>query len=274
MRTLVRREQLDLDPLRQTLLLTLYAKAVDARLPQPILGDDCSAELADKIDYDFARLKVKPSLVCSTALRTKKLDQAVREFVARHPDAVVLDLGCGFDPRVVRCDPPAGVDWYDIDFPDVLGHRERLLPGRPRLVGADLTTPGWLDQLPRDRPAMIIAEGLVPFLPGDSFAQLTRRLTGHFGSGELAINGYTRLAAWTMRFHPSIKAIGITAASGFDDAREPENWGARLTLAEEQLLTRDPDIAAFPRPVRVLARIMSHSTRVSREGARILRYEF
>lgn len=267
-------QRFDLDPRKETLLLTLYAKALDAWCPRPILADRCSADIADQIDYDFARLRVTPSLVCSTALRTKKLDQVVREFVARHPDAIVLDLGCGFDPRMLRCDPPPGIDWYDIDFPDVLAHRDQLLPGRSRLLGADLTTPGWLDSLPRDRPAVIVAEGLVPFLPGDSFARLTRRLTGHFRTGELAINGYTRLAARTMKYHPSIRAIGITAAHGFDDAREPETWGARLHLAGEQLLTRDPDIAAFPQPVRGLAQLMRHSTRLSRQGARILRYQF
>lgn len=268
------RWRLDLDPLRETLLLTLYAKALDARLPNPILGDTCSADISDAIDYDFTRLKVKPALICSTALRTRLLDRVVREFVGRHPDAVVLDLGCGFDPRVVRCDPPAGVGWYDIDFPDVVDQRKHFLPDRSNLVGADLTEPGWLDQIPRDRPAMIVAEGLVPFLPGDTFREITRRLTGHFDTGELAINGYTRFAAWSMKYHPSIKAIGITAARGFDDAHEPEGWGARLTLTDEQLVTRAPEVAAFPQPLRALTRLMSHSTALSREGARILCYEF
>jgi len=77
-----------------------------------------------------------------------------------------------------------------------------------------------------------------------------------------------------MKYHPSIRALGISAAHGFDDAREPERWDARLTLAEEQLVARDPDIALFPQPVRTIARLMSYSTRLSREGARILRYEF
>lgn len=106
-------------------------------------------------------------------MRTKLLDRAVRAFIARRPDAVVVDLGCGFDPRVVRCDPPAGIDWYDVDFPDVIEYREHFLSHRSRLVGADVTTSDWLDPLPNDRPTMIIAEGLVPFLRGDTFAQLT-----------------------------------------------------------------------------------------------------
>ena len=268
------RLRLDLDPLRETLLLTLYARALDSELPHPILGDTHSAGIAVTIDYDFAKLRLKPSLVCGTALRARKLDDAVRTFVAAHPDAVVLDLGCGLDTRVLRCDPPAVVDWYDVDFPDVVDLRARFLPDRSRCLGADLTTPGWLDPLPRDRPAMIVAEGLLPFLPGDSFQRMTRELTAHFDTGELAINGYTRFAAWSMKYHPTIKAIGITAAQGFDDPHDPETWNAGLTLVEEQLLARAPEVDGFPQPLRAATRLMSHSTALSRQGTRILRYRF
>ena len=270
----MQRLRLDLDPLRETLLLTLYARALDTKLPQPILGDTHSAGIADTIDYDFAKLKLKPSLVCGTALRAKKLDESVRTFVAGHPDAVVLDLGCGLDTRVLRCDPPAGVDWYDVDFPDIVDLRPQFLPDRSLRIGADLTTPGWLDPLPRDRPAMIVAEGLLPFLPGDTFQRMTQELTAHFNTGELAINGYTRFAAWSMKYHPTIKAIGITAAQGFDDPHDPEAWNAGLTMVEEQLLTRAPEVADFPQPLRAATRLMSHSTALSRQGTRILRYRF
>ncbi|WP_027942434.1 class I SAM-dependent methyltransferase [Amycolatopsis taiwanensis] len=270
----MQRLRLDLDPLRETLLLTLYARALDAKLGHPILGDTHSAEIADAIDYDFAKLKIKPSLICGTALRAKKLDDTVRAFVADHPDAVVLDLGCGLDTRMLRCDPPAGVDWYDVDFPDIVDLRPQFLPDRSLRIGADLTEPGWLDPLPRDRPAMIVAEGLLPFLPGDTFQRMTRQLTTHFDTGELALNGYTRFAAWSMKYHPTIKAIGITAAQGFDDAHEPETWGAALTLAEEKLLVRAPEVADFPQPLRAATRLMSRSTAMSRQGTRILRYRF
>ena len=91
-----------LTPAQESLFLTLYLRALDFRSVDPILGDATSAEIADRIDYDFSRQKVQRSLVLDLATRTKTLDQLVRNFAARHPDAVVLDLGCGLDPRVVR----------------------------------------------------------------------------------------------------------------------------------------------------------------------------
>lgn len=264
----------ELDPIQETLLLTLYARALDAGLPHPILGDKLSADLAGRIDYDFRKLKLKPSLVVTTALRARRLDDAVRAFVAAHPECVVLDLGCGLDTRMWRCDPPPGVDWYDIDFPEVVNLRSEYLPGGSHLVGADLSSSGWAAAIPDDRPAVIVAEGLIPFMRGDSFQGMTRELTRRFPSGELAINAYTRFAAWAMKYHPTIKALGIRAAQGFDDPRAPESWGAGLELVEEQILTRAPEVARFPQPLRALTRLTARSTALSRQGVRTLRYRF
>ncbi len=264
----------DLDPIQETLLLTLQARALDATMRTPILGDTRQAELADRIDYDFTKLKLKSGLICGTALRAKKLDDAVRAFTAMHQNAVVLDLGCGLDTRMLRCDPPADVDWYDIDYPEVIELRRQLLPHSSHLLGVDLTQPGWTQQLPADRPAMIVAEGLLPFLPGDSFHIMIREATTHFASGELALNGYTRFAAWAMKYHPSIKAIGIGAAQGFDDPHEPETWDAHLTLIEEQLIIHAREVALFPQPLRALSHTIALSPKLSRQANRILRYAF
>jgi O-methyltransferase involved in polyketide biosynthesis len=45
--------------------------------------------------------------VRQTALRAKMLDDRVRRFISRHPDAVVVALGAGRGPRV---DPTNGDD--------------------------------------------------------------------------------------------------------------------------------------------------------------------
>ena len=48
-------------------------------------------------------------------LRAKQLDDWCTDFLQRHPDAVVLHLGCGLDGRVFRLDPPPSVLWFDVD---------------------------------------------------------------------------------------------------------------------------------------------------------------
>jgi hypothetical protein len=59
------------------------------------------------------------------------------------------------------------VDWHDVDFPAVAAARRRLIPEHPNahVIGADVTDPDWLDTVPSDRPAIIVADGLMGFLP-------------------------------------------------------------------------------------------------------------
>lgn len=118
------------------------------------------------------------------------------KFVTRHPDAVALDLGVGLDTRMLRIAPPSTVDWYDIDFPEVITARRQLMPDRANDhgVGMDLTDPQWLVAIPTDRPAVIVADGLLAFLTREDMISLLNRLTSHFPSGEVAFNGYTRFA--------------------------------------------------------------------------------
>lgn len=265
----------ELTPAQESLFLTLYLRALDRRSPDPILGDTVSAEIADKIDYDFTRQKVQHSQVLDLALRTKRLDDLIRAFAARHPSAVVLDLGCGLDPRVLRCGLPPGTDWYDIDFPVVVQIRERFLPHASHTIGADLTTPGWLGSIPADRPTMIVADGLMAFLPGHAYKAMTRALTARFSTGEFAFNAYTPFDMWAANYSGTFKALHTkTAGEGFNDPHEPESWGAYLTLIEELLLVRAPEVAKFPQPLRAFTRLCAHSTRISRHGNRVVRYRF
>ena len=101
----------ELTPVEQTAFLTEYARALDSQWSRPILGDRLAHEGVGKIDHDVAGLGVQTSVVCQTALRAKMLDDRVRDFIERHPDAVVVDLGAGLDSGVYRVDPPPSVDW-------------------------------------------------------------------------------------------------------------------------------------------------------------------
>ena len=183
-------------PLEDSLFLTLYARAADNRRPHPILGDAMADQIVRTADYDFGQLHIDTNLILSVALRAKKLDQVASEFLARHPDAVGLDLGAGLDTRYERLAPPATVDWYDVDFPAVAAARQRLIPEHPNahVIGADVTEdPDWLDTVPSGRPAIIVADGLMAFLSQDELVSLWNRLISHFPSGEIVFNSYTRV---------------------------------------------------------------------------------
>jgi O-methyltransferase involved in polyketide biosynthesis len=264
-------------PLQATLWLTLCGRAIDNRSPEPILGDKMADEIARKVDYDYKNLHVSSSGARNIAHRAKKLDEVVQQFIVRHPTAVGLDLGAGLDSRALRIAPPPGVSWYDIDFPEVIAARRQVLPDRatPHGIGADLTDPAWLDALPTDRPAVIVADGLIAFLSQDEAISLVSRLINHFPSGEIAFNGYSKFAVWAQKRYPGAQSIrGITKFPGFDDPRTPERWNPQLKLAREILCTREPEVAQFPPALRLITRLSALSASLSRKGNTVLVYRF
>jgi O-methyltransferase involved in polyketide biosynthesis len=138
-----------------------------------------------------------------------------------------------------------------------------------------VTDSDWLDAVPTDRPAMIVADGLMAFLTRDEMASLLTRLIDRFPAGEIAFNSYTRFAIWAARHARGTQSVAdLVKFPGFDDPHEPENWDPRLKLLKEILFSRQPEVAGFPRALRAYYRLAAHSTRWSRMGTVVLHFRF
>jgi O-methyltransferase involved in polyketide biosynthesis len=115
---------------KETYLATLYGKALDANVANPILGDRFAADAMARIDYDFKELKVPNGGEITLPMRAWHFDRWTRAFLATNPVSTVLHLGCGLDTRVYRIDPGPQVCWYDVDMPDVIELGQQLYPDR------------------------------------------------------------------------------------------------------------------------------------------------
>ena len=118
----------------QTMLATLYAKALDADLQEPILGDRFAKQIVERIDYDWQKTTITPRNSPSVTTRTAHFDAWTNQFLAAHPRAVVLHVGCGLDSRFFRLQPGPGVEWYDVDFPDVAALSHPALSRPPSTI--------------------------------------------------------------------------------------------------------------------------------------------
>ena len=217
-----------------TNLVTLYLRGWESRSSRPILGDSVAAEAVDRIDYDFKRIR-RTSFPASNqylvTLRAKQLDDWCAAYLQRHPDAVVLHLGCGLDGRVFRLAVPSSVLWFDVDRPDVIGLRRRLYDDTEqyRMIGSSVTDSAWLDEIPTGRPTLVVAEGLLMYLTEGEVRQLLQRLTDRFGHGELLFDTLSALAPLLSKvFTRGIIRWGIR------DVRELQTWNPRLRFLEQR----------------------------------------
>jgi methyltransferase (TIGR00027 family) len=150
-----------------------YAAAFVAAMPQAY------AEEAERSD---ARRAVVAALVVHVIIRTRFYDDYLGAATHAGCRQVVL-LAAGLDTRAFRLDWPAGVRLFEIDLPDVLAFKDRVLTDQDAqsrcdrtAIGADLTG-DWPASLARagfrpDRPAAWLVEGLLVYLTATDAGRL------------------------------------------------------------------------------------------------------
>ncbi|MFI6026413.1 class I SAM-dependent methyltransferase [Amycolatopsis magusensis] len=263
---------------KETMLATLWGRALDSRSARPVLGDTAADEAIGRLDYDFGKL-MKPSMALSVALRAKSIDTWAREALAANPGASVLHLGCGLDTRVFRIDPPPESRWFDVDFPEIAQLRHQLWPELDerenyRVLATSVTDWAWLEEVPADRPVVVVAEGLTMYLRDAEAEGLFRRVVERFPSGEFVFDIFSKLGIKAQKMNPVVRKSGSTLYWGLDDSRELEKFG--LELVDEHLAQQfasEEDLPKLPLVPRLQLAALRWVPAVNRMG-RIVRCRF
>ncbi|MFM9372541.1 class I SAM-dependent methyltransferase [Streptomyces sp. Da 82-17] len=271
------REKITLTGAQETMLATLYGRALDSRSPRSVLHDDEAARAVRRIDYDFRKTGVRGTSAVGVALRARQLDDWTREFIADEPSATVLHLACGLDTRVHRVAPPPAVRWIDVDFPEVIGLRSRLLSAPEdvdyRMIGSSVTDDAWLDDIPADRPTLAVFEGLSMYLREAEARHLIQGIVGRFPRGRLLFDVYGTAGIRLQNWVPAVRNAGATLHWGLDDPEAVESWAPGLTLVESVRSVDVPGLDHLPASGRLGMRLLARIP-VLRDIGRILRYDF
>jgi O-methyltransferase involved in polyketide biosynthesis len=251
--------KVDLHGPPQTMLATLYAKALDAQRQQPILGDVWARDAVARIDYDWSETTITDRMSPSVTTRSLHFDTWARQFLACHDRAVVVHLGAGLDSRVYRLDPGPGIEWYDVDYPSIMELREQLYPPRPHYhrIAASVTDPGWLDQIPADRPVLALGEGLTMYLTESDGIALLRRIVEHFPSGELQFDAFSRFGIRSQWVNSVVRRSGSTLRWGIDSPGDIVGAVPGVRLLAWQSPFEADSFRDVSRGYRVMAGVMS-----------------
>ncbi|WP_347022245.1 class I SAM-dependent methyltransferase, partial [Bacteroides ovatus] len=151
----------------ETLLIPLYYRAKESRRKNPILNDKVAEGLVDSLEYDYSRFDGAKLSEVGCVVRGWFFDRAVRRFIGKHANAVVVNVGCGLDTRFQRIGDGKAV-FYDMDLPEVIALRRELIPEQPGnpYIAASLLETDWLDDLRRrhsDAHFIFVVEGVLMY---------------------------------------------------------------------------------------------------------------
>ena len=173
----------DLGEVQETLLIPLYYRACETLREDAIIRDEDAVRIIDGIDYDFSCFDEAKYVYLDCVIRSEIFDERVERFISNNPNGAILNLGAGLDARFQRVDN-GSIRWFDLDFPDVIGIRDQLLPASDRVthVASSAFDFDWLDALAvsRETPVMVIAEGLFCYCEESQVRELFLQLSKRF----------------------------------------------------------------------------------------------
>jgi len=222
----------------ETLLIPLWARAVECCRQRPIIRDRKSLRVLKKIDYDFSRFRNAQLSQTGISIRTRIVDDAVTAFFNRYPDSVVLNLGAGLDTRFERIDN-GKILWYDLDLPEVIAFKKLFFKetDRYRFIARSILDFEWLDDIPAtSRPMLIIAEGIFMYFEAGDVRRLFDRLADRFPGAEMLFEMLAFFALGRCRYHDCVsrvKSKNIEFKWALKDSRELERWNERIRFLDE-----------------------------------------
>ncbi len=256
-----------LDNVAETLLFTLYVRALESQRPDALLKDEKAVALLDQLGGDIARLqrvKMDEEDMATLILRNRQFDRHARDFLARYPEAVVVHLGCGFDSRFERVDN-GKVEWYDLDVPEVITLRRKLIGEEgPRYhhLGYSAFDPAWLDivAVHQQRPFLFLAEGVFMYFKEAQIRSLARSLLERFPGAELVFDAFAPYLVCMNNLRMTLGGVGARYYWGLKHGKDLEDWGKGIGLLDEWFPLDHPEPrlrrVQWMRSIRFLARII------------------
>jgi len=235
------------------MLITLYARAYESTSRNPIISDSKAVEMIELIRKEIAgsknpihkkilKNKYNPKLAVTMALRSRRFDRYVVDFLLKYPEGTVINLGCGLDTRFYRTDN-GKVIWYDIDFPEVIVIRKRFLEENSRhfFIGSSILDQEWLTQVRTGGPCLILAEGVFMYLTEADVQGLFKMIQRHLGYAEIVCEVTNRY--WVDRMKSPYmqwkfkRQLGMTGGAvftfGVPDSRYFEGWSQDYHFLDE-----------------------------------------
>jgi O-methyltransferase involved in polyketide biosynthesis len=236
----------DLSGVPETLLILLCYRAIETQRPDALIKDEKAVELVKQLSsdgpirYDSGWITQTPMAEANKVMRiilTREMDRYSRDFLKRHPEAVVVHIGCGLDSRFDRVvERNSQVEWYDLDLPDVIKLLRKLIgdeEGRYHLLGCSVLEPVWLEvvKVHRGYPFLFLAEGVFMHLEQMQVKPLVRMLHENFQGSELAFDCYSPIHV--LRSNLQTARFGFCTHWGIWHDQELEKWAKGIRLLDE-----------------------------------------
>jgi O-methyltransferase involved in polyketide biosynthesis len=244
------RIKIELGSVQETLLIALWCRARENEREKPCLLDPKASEIIHQLDYDFGRMDraLTEYVVLVSNISCRHCDDAIKGFIADHPKGTVVNIGAGLDTTFYRVDN-GSLRWYDLDLPDVMELRQRLMPetDRSKCIAKSVFDSSWFDDIgvPQDGLFMF-ARGVFCYFDAADLRRVFSALAIRFPGAEMVFNSYNALGRWGGN-HLAVRRAGIRDAPlkwAIGRADQLTEWDGSIEIVDQwpmfSRVARDP----------------------------------
>ena len=218
---------------QETLIIPLYGRKVCSDRFPDLFKDSEAERICSMLDYDFEekgkRMESGVGLFGALEVAQRQFDIVceVKDYLKAHPNAAVVNLGCGLDDTFRKCDNGT-CKGYNIDMPDVIKVRNELLPEKEREknLGYDLNDEGWFKEIDAEDGAIFYATGVFYYFKTEDVKALFSKMAKSFPKAVLVFDACNERGA-KMMTKTWLKEAGIKDVSAFfslKNAKELKSW--------------------------------------------------
>lgn len=276
-----RKYHIERNTVQEMLVIPMYGRMKSSQLYPFLFKDDGAARLMSRIDYDFSSLESNSRNAMQrfgfleVAVRQYNLAWEVRDYLKTHPNAAVVNLGCGLDDTGRHCDNGT-CRIYNIDYPDVIEVRNDLIPPGAREVNiaCDLNDISWFQAIDASGGAVFFASGVFYYFLRSQVQKLVSAMAAAFPGGRLVFDAANRTAVKLMLKtwvkYAKIKDVG--AYFSVEDAQtELSPWTKESKVSSRNFMLgyndlKDPSVSGL---FRFIARIGDKFMKM-----RVIRFDF
>jgi len=240
----------NLNGVAETLLITLYIRALESQRSDALLKDYKAVALVNQMNYDFSRfaqIKMDEGDKLAIILRNREFDCYARNFIAHNPEAVVVHIGCGLDSRFERVDNGL-VEWYDLDLPEVIELRRNLIGNereRYHFLPYSVFNKTWSNvvSIHSQKPFLFLAEGVFMYFEKEQVKSLVLSLRDNFPGAELVCDAFSPYIVWAnnLRFRISSTKLSARYHWGLKNGCDIERWGDEICLLDQWGIFDQPE---------------------------------
>lgn len=140
--------------------------------------------------YQFCYLEV--------AMRQYDFILEINDYLATHPKASIVNLGCGLYNMTRFCNKDSYI--YNIDFKDVIELRNELLPcgEREENIACNLLDFSWFNRINKTNGVIFIASGVFYYFLKDDVKKLIAEMAKYFKNSRIVFDSANKRAVKLM----------------------------------------------------------------------------